>query len=436
MTTMAEKNQSSPERDNMTTVRGMRDVLPDETPLWQRLEKTAREIFGCYGYRELRTPLPEKSNLFARAVGETTDIVEKEMYTFLDRNGDSLTLRPEGTASAVRSFIEHGMDRQLPWRVYYMGAMFRYERPQKGRYRQFHQIGCELFGPAAPLADAEMVSMVLRYLQAIGLAADLTLELNTLGCPICRPAFREQLTGYFQEHCAALCEDCQRRLARNPLRILDCKQDHCRELSRQSPHPGETLCRGCEDHFAAVTGHLQRLSIPFVVNRHLMRGLDYYTRTAFEVTSQHLGAQNTVAAGGRYDNLVAEMGGPATPAVGFAMGVERLALLLEGQAASKPPLVHVATLGENATALGLRLAEALRGFGVPVDLGLMGGSLKSQMKKADRSGAAHTVILGDEEAANETLLIREMATGEQRRLGYEDGLHFLGAGFGMGGVVP
>ncbi|MBF0610934.1 MAG: histidine--tRNA ligase [Magnetococcales bacterium] len=420
----------------LTTIRGMRDILPDETPLWARLEQVARDIFGRYGYRELRTPILEKSGLFARAVGETTDIVEKEMYTFADRNGDSLTLRPEGTASVVRSFIEHGMDRQLPWRVFYMGPMFRYERPQKGRYRQFHQIGCELFGPATAVADAEVMSMVMSYLRAVGVSSQLTLEINSLGCPSCRPAFRQSLTDYFSALKSNLCEDCQRRLERNPLRILDCKQEQCRELSRNSPHTGQHLCGGCEEHFTSVRGFLDGLSQPYQVNNHLMRGLDYYTRTAFEVTTLQLGAQNTVAAGGRYDQLVADMGGPATPAVGFAMGVERLALLLAGQDTVKPPLVYVATLGPAAVLLGLQLAEALRGCGVGVELALAGGSLKSQMKKADRCGAAHTVILGDEEATHRTLLIREMATGEQRRLDYQEGLHFLAAGFGMGGMVP
>lgn len=398
-------------------VRGVRDILPGETAAWSHLEQTARRVFQGYGYQEVRTPLFERTELFARAVGETTDIVEKEMYTFLDRGGDSLTLRPEGTASVVRAFIENRLDRQLPWGVFYLGPMFRYERPQKGRYRQFHQIGVELFGPAGPLADAEMMVMALRFFRAVGLERTLTLEVNSLGCPTCRPPYREALLAFLRQASGELCHLCQQRMERNPLRVLDCKNEACRAVALRAPHLRDGLCPDCDSHFQGVLGHLTRLQAPHRVNPLMVRGLDYYTRTAFEVTTTALGAQNAVAAGGRYDNLTSEMGGVATPAIGFAMGLERLVLLLDQtRVPTDHPHLFVAALGTGSEAAALALGERLRDAGWRVQLNLSGGSFQSQLKKADRSRATLTLIVGEQEIANGEVQIKAMATGQQERV--------------------
>ncbi|MBF0461180.1 MAG: histidine--tRNA ligase [Magnetococcales bacterium] len=412
----------------ITTVRGTRDILPAETPSWRVLEETAREVFAAYGYQELRTPVFEQTALFARAVGATSDIVEKEMYTFADRGGDSLSLRPEGTAAVVRAFIENNLHRSLPWAVYYMGPMFRYERPQKGRYRQFHQMGCELFGAEGPLADAEMMAMVLRLLRRLGVDASLTLEINSLGCMACRGPYRTQLFAFLQEHVAALCEHCRQRLQRNPLRILDCKGEGCRAVARQAPFMKDHLCGACADHFQGLTTLLTALNLPFVVNPLMVRGLDYYNRTAFEVTTTALGAQNAVAAGGRYDGLVAEMGGQATPAIGFAMGMERLALLLDAAQVKLPrPDIYLVVVGDAASRQGLVLAEQWREAGIPVVVDPLGGSMKSQMRRADRLQARFVLILGDREMTEQGLLLKNMANGEQVFLKWETAVAQLSA---------
>ncbi|MBF0160450.1 MAG: histidine--tRNA ligase, partial [Magnetococcales bacterium] len=311
-------------------VRGVRDILPQESRRWQEVEAIARQVFAVYHYGEIRTPLFEKTQLFTRAVGETSDIVEKEMYTFLDRSGESISLRPEGTASVVRAFIEHGLQQNLPWRIYYMGPMFRYERPQKGRFRQFHQIGCELFGSSVPVADVEMMAMLMRFFNALGVSDRVQLELNSLGCPVCRPPFRYQLLTFLQQQQHDLCDLCQSRMERNPLRVLDCKQATCQSIVTTAPKMIDHLCNDCHEHFSGVMEYAQAIGLSFKLNPLMVRGLDYYTRTVFEVTTTALGSQNAVAAGGRYDGLVAEMGGGAIPAIGFAAGIERLVLLLEG----------------------------------------------------------------------------------------------------------
>ena len=405
----------------ITTVRGVRDILPEEVPSWRFLEESARAVFSSYGYQELRTPLFERTELFARAVGATSDIVEKEMYTFADRGGDSLSLRPEGTASVVRALIENNRQRVLPWAVYYMGPMFRYERPQKGRYRQFHQMGCELFGAEGPLADAEMMAMVLRLLRRIGVEASLTLEINSLGCAGCRGPYRARLFAFLQTHEAALCDHCRPRLPHNPLRTLDCKGEGCRAVARQAPCMKDHLCGGCADHFQGLTALLTAMELPFVVNPLLVRGLDYYNRTAFEVTTTALGTQNAVAAGGRYDGLVAEMGGQPVPAIGFAMGMERLVLLLEAaQVAMARPAFYLVAVGEAAGRRGLLLAEQWRNGGVPVTMDLLGGSLKVQMKRADRAGARFALILGEREMVQQTILLKNMTDGEQSSLAWNE----------------
>ncbi|MBF0128287.1 MAG: histidine--tRNA ligase [Magnetococcales bacterium] len=398
----------------MQTVRGVRDILPEESGRWLFLEERARRILAQYGYRELRTPVFERTELFARAVGETSDIVEKEMYVFEDRGGESLCLRPEGTAPVVRSFIENALHRSLPWRVFYLGPMFRYERPQKGRFRQFHQIGCELFGPEGPLADAEMMAMVLRFFREIGVSQAITLEINSLGCPACRGPYRERLTAYLEANRERVCENCRRRMTRNPLRVLDCKEEGNSGVLQGAPHMRDHLCAGCATHFQGLMGHLDHLGLPYRVNALMVRGLDYYHRTAFEAVATGLGAQNAVAAGGRYDGLVAEMGGVATPAIGFAMGVERLLLLLdEARVPAARPEVFLVAVGGAGEAMGLQVAEGLREAGVAVEMHLSGGSMKSQMKHAGRSQAPLAVIIGEQEAATGVVGIKTMGSGEQ-----------------------
>ncbi|MBF0110305.1 MAG: histidine--tRNA ligase [Magnetococcales bacterium] len=409
------------------TVRGVHDILPETIALWQRLEALALSVFTRYGFEEIRTPLFERTELFARAVGATSDIVEKEMYTFADRGGDSLSLRPEGTASVVRAFIEQSRHRQLPWKVWYRGPMFRYERPQKGRQRQFHQIGCELFGPAGPLADAELLAMVMRYLGELGLQAALVLEINSLGCPECRPPYRDLLISCLRKLTDQLCSDCQNRMERNPLRVLDCKEERCRTLMESAPVLLDHLCGECLRHFSLLQGHLSDLSLPFRINPRMVRGLDYYNRTAFEVTAVGLGAQNAVAAGGRYDGLVAQMGGTATPAIGFAVGMERLTLLLDAaKNTPRPGDVYLATLGDRAEKEGLMLAETLRGAGLTVEMNLGGGSLKSQMKRADRSRSRFALMLGDAEIEKKVALVKEMSLGRQQEVSWNDLPRFLG----------
>ncbi len=406
------ESKSGKAREALTRVRGTYDLLPEETHLWQYLESAARRVFSNYGYAEIRAPLFERTELFARAVGSTSDIVEKEMYTFSDRGGDLLSLRPEGTASVVRVFIEKSMHRHLPWPVYYMGPMFRYERPQKGRQRQFHQIGCELFGPEGPLADAELMAMVMRFFREIGLEKNLTLEINSLGCADCRPPYQKKLIDYLTDRRDDLCADCQRRLQRNPLRILDCKKTACGEIARAAPHMKDHLCPACADHFSGLRSHLEMLDEPFVVNPMMVRGLDYYNRSAFEVATRDLGAQNAVAAGGRYDTLVTEMGGrQATPAIGFAMGMERLVLLLGDRADETPrPDVYVMAAA-GAAGRGLKLAEWLRDGGLRVVRDLRGGSIKSQTKRADRSGAA--LIMTIDEGPEGRVTLRRRGTWDQ-----------------------
>lgn len=402
----------------MKTIRGTRDILPGEMGKWHYLEEIARSVFGRYGFQELRTPLFEATELFARAVGETTDIVEKEMYTFDSRGGESLTLRPEGTASVVRSFNENGMSRSLPWRVYYMGPMFRYERPQKGRQRQFHQTGCELFGPSGPTADVEMMAMAMRFFADAGLKEKVVLEINSLGCETCRPGYRETLLAFLQERTDALCGNCNERIGRNPLRVLDCKAEGCKAVAREAPVMSGHLCGDCDAHFDGLKGGLDALEIPFVHNPMMVRGLDYYNRTAFEITTTALGAQNAVAAGGRYDGLVQEMGAKqGVPAIGFAMGMERLALLMDdAKGEIRGPRVYIVAVGPDSERMGLQAAEMLRGRGIATELNQQGSSMKSQMKKAGKSGADFTLIIGDAEVQEGVVTVKEMETGEQQRL--------------------
>jgi histidyl-tRNA synthetase len=401
---------------SIRALKGFKDILPDEAGSWQRIEATARDIFHRFGFAEIKVPILEKTELFARSIGEATDIVEKEMYSFTDRNGESVTMRPEGTASVLRAFIEHGLHvRQPVNRLYTLGPMFRHERPQKGRLRQFHQLSVEAVGSDHPRLDAELMAMAALLLTELGLAA--SLEINSLGCPACRPAFKESLIAYTRTRLGEICDDCVRRSDTNPLRVLDCKNERCRVAFREAPSILNHLCADCRAHFAAVEEGLANLGIPYRVNPFMVRGLDYYTRTTFELLSGDLGAQSAVGAGGRYDGLVAQLGGPPLPGIGFAMGVERLVLLLQQLDREEPPAatadVYVAALGDGAAAAGFRLLHDLRRKGLRAMMDHEGRSLKSQMKQAGKLQAKYVLILGDEELKRCELVVKEMATGGQ-----------------------
>lgn len=384
-------------------VRGMKDILPQETPLWQRVEQTLRATFSAYGYSEIRLPLAEKTELFQRSIGEVTDIVEKEMYTFEDLNHERLSLRPEGTAGCVRAGIEHGLLHNQIQRLWYLGAMFRHERPQKGRYRQFHQAGIEAFGMEGPDIDAELIAMTARIWKSLGVTS-LVLQINSLGTPAARQIYRGHLVEYFSNHRQALDEDSQRRLTTNPLRILDSKNPDMRELILAAPQLSEHLDVESQVHFERLKALLDSAGVVYTVNPRLVRGLDYYSKTVFEWVTDQLGAQGTVCAGGRYDGLVEQLGGKAAPAVGFAIGLERLLSLVESQTGlptPQPPHVYLLVAGENAEPAGVKLAESLRDALPELRLVMNcgGGSFKSQFKRADKSGARVALLLGDEELA-------------------------------------
>ena len=396
-------------------IKGVKDILPGDMPLWQHLEATARTLFEDYGFSEIRVPVFEYTELFARSIGASTDIVEKEMYTFEDRDGRKITLRPEGTAGVVRAFVEHKMyaESQLT-RLYYMGPMFRHERPQKGRYRQFYQIGVEALGLDHPHVDIEVLAMLHALFTRIGVNG-LTLQINSLGDSTCRGAYRDALKSYLAEKLPTLCTDCQRRYETNPLRVLDCKVDADKFID--SPVMLDYLCAPCKEHFETVEAGLRKLDIPFEINPRLVRGLDYYTRTTFELVMGHMGAQNTVAAGGRYDGLVREIGGPATAGIGFALGVERAISLMDSTNVARPrPALFLSALGAEAVAFALPVLHDLRSAGIRVDTDYTGSSLKSQMKKADKSGADHTLIIGEQEIKNGKAILRNMKTKEQSEL--------------------
>ncbi|HSH29515.1 MAG TPA: histidine--tRNA ligase [Thiohalobacter sp.] len=406
---------------NIQAVRGMNDILPEQTPTWQHVEAVARATLQDYGYQEIRMPILEKTELFKRSIGEVTDIVEKEMYTFEDRNGDSLTLRPEGTAGCVRACMERGLLYNQVQRLWYTGPMFRHERPQKGRYRQFHQIGVEAFGMEGPDVDAEQVFMTARLWRALGLS-EVRLEVNSLGSQEARAAYKAILVEYLEAHQGQLDEDSRRRLHSNPLRILDSKNPDMQALIEAAPKLADHLDPESRDHFQALCGYLDAAGLEYRVNPRLVRGLDYYSRTVFEWVTDRLGAQGTVCAGGRYDGLVGWLGGRPTPAVGFALGLERLIALLETlEAVPPPPTPHVylVVAGEAALAQSAVLAERLRDAvpGLRLQMNCGGGSFKSQFKKADKCQAGYALILGEEEAARGEIGLKPLReAGEQRVL--------------------
>ncbi|MFC6671667.1 histidine--tRNA ligase [Marinobacterium aestuariivivens] len=404
----------------------MNDILPEQTPVWQYLEQQVQAVLSSYGYSEIRTPIVEQTDLFKRSIGEVTDIVEKEMYTFDDRNGDSLTLRPEGTASCVRAAEEHGLLYNQVQRLWYRGQMFRHERPQKGRYRQFHQIGVEAFGMQGPDIDAEVILLTARLWRELGLIDAVTLQLNTLGSAEARALFKQDLVAYLSEHKDQLDEDSLRRLETNPLRILDSKDASTQSLLNDAPDFHDYLDEESRQHFDALKRLLDKAGVVYEVNPRLVRGLDYYCKTVFEWVTDELGSQGTVCAGGRYDGLVEQLGGKATPAVGFAMGIERLVLLLETLEAIPASVrqlvdVYIASMGDRAAEEALLLAERLRGQGgFRTQLHCGGGSFKSQMKKADRSGAAVALILGEDEVAQGEVTLKPLrGEGEQLKVANE-----------------
>jgi len=410
-------------------IRGFKDILPGESELWQHIERTAVSLFDDFGYKEIRVPIMERTELFARSIGEDTDIVEKEMYTFTDRSDDLLTLRPEATASIVRSYVQHKLYTPDPVRkVYTIGPMFRRERPQKGRYRQFYQIDAEVFGVASAYVDAELIYLLKLLFDRLGVT-DTRAHINSLGCPVCRPDFKAALLGFLADKTGHLCEDCNRRKARNPLRVLDCKVPTCREAIVGVPAISDHLCNDCREHFSVLTAALDALAVPYEVDRRLVRGLDYYTRTTFEMQTSLLGAQSAVAGGGRYDGLVKALGGPNTPATGFAVGFDRLAELVaqSGRTFGRCPVVYIAALGPACQALAFSWATALAEAGITVEMDFDDRSLKSQMKRADRSGAGHVFIVGENERAQGAGILRDMHTKEQVTVPLDDAVSRLKA---------
>lgn len=396
------------------TLKGLQDILPPEISIWQHIEAKARDIFRAYGYKEIRLPIIESTDIFVRSIGETSDIVEKEMYTFQDKGGRSVTLRPEGTASFVRAYVEHHLyNGPVPQKYYYMGPMFRYERPQAYRYRQFYQIGAEAMGIEDPKLDAEIISMLAKILGSIGLEG-VNFEITSIGCKACRPAYRDALKKFLYDKLGSFCGDCQRRYDLNPLRILDCKVPDCISSRQGSPPVIDYLCADCKNHFDGLRHRLDVLNVRHSINPNLVRGLDYYTKTAFEVTSESLGSQKAVAAGGRYDGLVDEFGGPPTPGIGFAIGMERIIPLIKDSfKPSEGPDLLICSLGEEASEEALTLAEQLRTKGLWVETNYDNSSLKSQMRKANRIGAKHVMVFGEDEIKKGDVVIKNMVNGTE-----------------------
>ncbi len=400
------------------TIKGFKDILPDDSALWQYIETTARTLFEDFGFKEIRLPILERTELFKRSIGESTDIVEKEMYTFPDRKGTLITLRPEATASVVRSYIQHKMYATDPIRkLYTIGPMFRRERPQKGRYRQFYQINAEVFGISSPLMDAQLIFMLMNLFKKLSLK-DISAHINSLGCPECRPKFKTALLNFLETKTDLLCENCRQRKDRNPLRVLDCKVPSCREATADAPSIIDYLCTDCNIHFETVKTCLEKQDVPFTIDKKLVRGLDYYTRTAFEILTGSLGAQNAVAGGGRYDGLTKTLGGPDQPAIGFAIGFDRLAeiMALENKDFQKKPEIFVAALGDEAWKKAYEWAGWLNLEGIRTEIDFSGKSLKSMMKRADRLYASHVLIVGENELKQGAVILRNMKTKEQHQI--------------------
>ncbi|MEW6621732.1 MAG: histidine--tRNA ligase [Bacillota bacterium] len=397
--------------------RGTNDILPGESMKWQWLEEQARSLCRKFGYQEIRTPMFEHTELFQRGVGETTDIVQKEMYTFLDRGGRSVTLRPENTAAVVRAYLENKLySEPQPTKVFYIGPMFRYDRPQAGRFRQFHQFGIEAIGSTHPAIDAEVIYIAMEFYRTIGVK-DAALHINSVGCPKCRPVHKKEVISYLQPYYKDLCDTCQGRYEKNPLRIMDCKAPRCQEIARNAPTVTQNLCKNCRTNFEMVLEYLTMVGVSYQINEHLVRGLDYYTGTAFEINVSELGAQNSIGGGGRYDYLVKEIGGEHTPSTGFALGLERILLTLKNQGIDiiypVVPLIYIVGVGENAQMQVFKIAQQVRNLGFAAEMDFMNRSIKAQMKMADKLKAKYAVIIGDEELVSNKATIRNMETGEQ-----------------------
>ena len=399
-------------------VKGFKDILPHQVGTWNRVESEAKRIFELFGFKEIRVPVMEKAELFARGIGQDTDIVSKEMYTLKDRKGNNLAMRPEATASVLRAYIEHKLYDGFPvQKLFTIGPMFRYERPQKGRSRQFHQINAEIIGDPGPRLDSELIFMLLHLFSSIGLN-NTTLNINSLGCPGCREPFRAELRNYLKGYFEQLCPDCQRRMETNPLRVFDCKVDRCNQVIKDAPSMLDFLCNDCRDHFDSLMTYLKELDVDFIVNTHLMRGLDYYTRTTFEVQTQELGSQNAIAGGGRYDGLIKEFGGPDNSAIGFAIGVERVVELLEGHIDKKEegPDIFLAPLGREAKDKAFVWLQELRKGGLRAEMEYGSSGLKAQMRHADRLRARKVLIVGEDELVKGKGILRDMFTKEQTEL--------------------
>ena len=397
--------------------RGTEDVLPRDSYRWQFVEDIFRDEARTYGYKEMRTPVFEHTNLFERGVGDTTDVVQKEMYTFLTKGGDSITLRREGTAGAARAFLEHGLHNDpLPVKVYYLTSCYRYEKPQAGRLREFHQFGMECYGTKHPAADAEMITAAATVIERLGLK-NIRLEINSIGCPACRAEYHKALTEYFSQYKDELCEDCKGRLDRNPMRLLDCKVPRDHEIAQGAPSVLEYLCDECREHFDSVKEHLDAAGIEYIVNPTIVRGLDYYTKTVFEFISGDIGAQATICAGGRYDGLIEDLGGNPMPALGFAAGIERLLMTMDAQGVEIPSPspcdIYVASMGDNAHKKAGELCLALRKAGMYAEFDVVGRGLKAQMKYANKLGARFSIVLGDDELAGGIGKLKAMDSGEQ-----------------------
>ncbi len=397
--------------------RGTQDLLPEEVKYWRYVEETAAGVAERFGYQLIRTPTFEHTSLFIRGIGESTDVVSKEMYTFEDKGGDSLTLRPEDTAPVLRAYLEHGLaSRPQPVKLYYIGSMYRYDRPQAGRLREFHQFGCEAIGDGDPSVDAEAIMVIWQLYQELGLT-DLTIQLNSIGCPNCRPQYLKKLVDYFTERKQGLCHDCQRRLEVNPLRLLDCKVESCQPGILAAPSSADNLCEECSEHFAQLRQMLSAFDLPVVLNPRLVRGLDYYTRTVFEIWPAAIGAQSAIGGGGRYDGLMEQLGGKPTPGIGFATGIERIILNLKEQGIVPPevgrPFLYVAYMGDAAKLPAFKLAGEARRLGIPCVSTLSPRSLKAQMKQANNLGARFAFILGEQEVAEGTVAVRDMAESRQ-----------------------
>ncbi len=401
-------------------VYGAEDVLPKDSHKWQFIEEVMRSEAAAYGFKEIRTPVFEHTELFQRGVGDTTDVVQKEMYTFNTKGGTSITLRPEGTAGAARAMLEHAIYNDgLPIKTYYFDSCYRYEKKQANRYREFHQFGVELFGTANPAADAEIISLASTLFDRLGIT-DLQLELNSIGCPTCRAKYHEALKAYFESSKDKLCETCLSRLEKNPMRILDCKSPICSEIAQNAPVVLDYLCDECNDHFTKVKAYLDSAEIPYIVNPQIVRGLDYYTKTVFEFVTTKLGSQGTVCGGGRYDGLVEEIGGQHTPSLGFGLGMERLLALMEEQGIEIPQPntcdLYIASMGEEAQKKAFNLAKEVREAMISVECDIVGRSLRAQMKYADKIGAKFSIVLGDNEIAENKAMLKNMETGEKKEV--------------------